>query len=91
MAKSFSLHCNGIPVIEDDRLYNIIMITASEPLLSDKELEKVQQMNSAEGQHLLGQLSQKRLKAAAKKHPLLIYDNRFKQPPWVEQLMGSMN
>jgi hypothetical protein len=45
-------------------------------------------MNSAEGQHLLGQLSQKRLKAAAKKHPLLIYDNRFKQPPWVEQLVG---
>ena len=78
-------------MIEDDRLYNIIMITASEPLLSDKELEQVQQMNSAEGQHLLGQLSQKRLKAAAKKHPLLIYDNRFKQPPWVEQLMGSMN
>ncbi|MDD2359697.1 MAG: hypothetical protein PHE66_04590 [Syntrophaceticus schinkii] len=74
--------------LEDDRLYNIIMITASEPLLSNKELEQVQRMNSTEGQHLLGQLSQKRLKAAAKKHPLLIYDNRFKQPPWVEQLMG---
>ena len=71
--------------LEDDRIYNIVLIISRE-IMSGEEVKQVQQMDSVEGISLLGQLSQERLKATARKYPLLIYDNRFQQPLWVEQL-----
>lgn len=76
--------------LEGDRVYHTVLVAATE-VISREEREDAQRIDIEKRADVMRQLAAERVQVAVKKYPLVIYDTRFKQPPWVAEIGGSVS
>lgn len=68
--------------LTDDKAYTLMLFAGKEVVSPDEIQRALQEKGPVEGDRLVQERAVTRLKATLRKYPLLIYDSRFKRPPW---------
>lgn len=66
----------------DDKAYTLMLFAGKEVVSPDEIQRALREKGSVEGARLVQERAVTRLKVTLRKYPLLIYDSRFKRPPW---------
>lgn len=87
MAQSEDGAIRGVAVsrlrhLTDDKAYTLMLFAGKEVVSPDEIQRALQEKGPVEGDRLVQEKVVARLKATLRKYPLLIYDSRFKRPPW---------